>query len=213
LVTDVEIVVGLGVVLIIVYLAGSYWKHKKLTQYAHWFEDRFGKRAKVKFRGYGHAGLKIKCEMNDKSDGFRELYFALSLGARENLMYYPLAPLFKDHDKINCWGVVDRPIRSNLKLVRADDKKQVEHAESMANATKLNNGKLADLGYVAYATNSDYANRFLSQAGVASRLKEFNEVSLIELDITSSLIRIVARLREQQLPDFCGFVLSLGRAA
>src|SRR2546428_9924254 len=92
-VTDVEVVVALGVVLIVVYVAGSYWKHRTLTGYAHWFEESYRSRAKVQFASYGHAGLKVRGELNDKSDGFRELYFTISLGPRQNLIYYPFVSL------------------------------------------------------------------------------------------------------------------------
>ena len=111
-VTDVEVVVALGVVLIVVYVVGSYWKHRTLTGYAHWFEENYRSRAKVQFASYGHAGLKVKCELNDKSDGFRELYFTISLGARENLMYYPLIPFMHDFDLVTSWGIAEGPVRA-----------------------------------------------------------------------------------------------------
>src|SRR5438445_11996267 len=119
LVTDVEVVVELGVVLIVVYVSCSYWKHRTLTGYAHWFEESYRSRAKVQFASYGHAGLKVRCEMNDKSDGFRELYFTISLGARENLMYYPLIPFVHDLDLVTRWRIAERPASANLRLLNA----------------------------------------------------------------------------------------------
>jgi len=35
--TDVEIVAILAVALIITYFIGTYWKHRILKRYAHWF--------------------------------------------------------------------------------------------------------------------------------------------------------------------------------
>src|SRR5712691_12726741 len=167
-VTDVEVVVALGVVLIVVYVLGSLWKHRTLTAYAHWFEENYRSRAKVQFASYGHAGLKVKCEMNDKSDGFRELYFTISLGARENLMYYPLVPLMRDSDHVSCWGIVEKPVRSNLRIMNVEDKKQIAYSESLANIRKLDVNELKELGYVAYASNRDYSSKFFSQASLTS---------------------------------------------
>src|SRR5437870_12755454 len=101
--TDVEIVAILAVALIITYFIGTYWKHRILKRYAHWFEDKFSRTAKVRYKSFGHAGLRIKCEMNNPSDGYKELEFALSLGARENLVYYPYKLVARDSDKLNCW--------------------------------------------------------------------------------------------------------------
>ncbi len=210
--TDVGVVVLLAVVLIAVYVVGSYWKHRTLTKYAHWFEERFGSRAKVQFASYGHAGLKVKCEMKDRSDGFRELYFTISLGARENLMYYPLVQLTHDSDRVSCWGIVEKPVRSNLRVMSADDKKQIEYSESLANMRKLDVNGLKELGYVAYASDRDYTTRFFSQASLTSRLKEFREIRLIELDMTSSIIRVVSELKGDKLLALTGFISMLGRA-
>jgi len=211
-VTDVEVVVALGVVLIVVYVVGSYWKHRTLTGYAHWFEENYRSRAKVQFASYGHAGLKVKCEMNDKSDGFRELYFTISLGARENLMYYPLIPFMHDFDLVTSWGIAEGPVRANLRLINADDKKQIAYSESLANMKKLGLDELNQLGYVAYTSNREYTSRFFSQASLVSRLKEFREIRLIELDMTSSLIRVVSRLKKEKLPALTGLISALGRA-
>jgi len=211
-VTDVEVVVALGVVLIVVYVVGSYWKHRTLTGYAHWFEENYRSRGKVQFASYGHAGLKVRCEMNDKSDGFRELYFTVSLGARENLMYYPLVPLMHDFDIVTCWGIAEGPVKSNLRLINADDKKQIDYSESLANMKKLDLDELNQLGYVAYASNKEYTSRFFSQASLLSRLKNFREIRLVELDMTSSMIRVVSKLKKEKLPALTGLISALGRA-
>ena len=210
--TDVSIVVALGLVLIVVYVIGSYWKHRTLTKYAHWFEENYSDRAKVQFASYGHAGLKVKCEMRDKSEGFRELYFTISLGARENLMYYPLVPLMHYSDVVSCWGIVEKPVGSNLRIMSSGDKKEIAYAESLANMRRVEPDELKELGFVAYTSNSDYTSKFLSQAGLASRLKQFEDVKLIELDRTSSLIRVVSKLRAKTLDALVGLVSTLGRS-
>src|SRR2546422_8023116 len=193
--TDVGIVVLLAVVLLVVYFVGSYWKHRMLTRYAHWFEERFASRARVQFASYGHAGLKVKCEMTDRSDGFREMYFKISLGSRENLLYYPLVPLMHDADHVSCWGIVEKPVRSNLRVINADDKKQIVYSESLANMSKLDINGLRELGYVAYATNREYTSKFFTAASMTSKLKEFKERQLIELDITSAIKRVGSHLK------------------
>jgi len=210
--TDVSIVLALGVVLVVVYVIGSYWKHRTLTRYAHWFEERYSGRAKVQFASYGHAGLKVKCEMSDRSDGFRELYFTISLGARENLMYYPLLPLMRYSDLVSCWGIVEKPVGSNLRIMSSGDKKEIAYAESLANLRRLDLNELRDLGFVAYTSNRDYTSKFFSQAGLTSKLKEFEDVKLIELDTTSSLIRVVSKLKAERLGALVGFVSTLSRA-
>ncbi len=210
--TDVGVVVLLAVVLIVVYFVGSYWKHRMLTRYAHWFEERFASRGKVQFASYGHAGLKVKCEMTDRSDGFREMYFTISLGARENLLYYPLVSLMHDSDHVSCWGIVENPVRSNLRVINADDKKQIVYSESLANMSKLDVNGLKELGYVAYASNREYTSRFFTAASLTSKLKDFKEIQLIELDMTSSIVRVVSKLKREKLPALTGFLSTLGRA-
>jgi len=116
--TDVEIVAILAVALIITYFIGTYWKHRILKRYAHWFEDKFSRTAKVRYKSFGHAGLRIKCEMNNPSDGYKELEFALSLGARENLVYYPYKLVARDSDKLNCWATLTDPVKFQVEITR-----------------------------------------------------------------------------------------------
>src|SRR5207249_6483405 len=113
--TDVEIVAILAVALIITGLNGTYWKPRILKRYAHWFEDKFSPTAKVRSKSFGHAGLRIKCEMNNPSDGYKELEFALSLGARENLVYYPYKLVARDSDKLNCWATLTDPVKFQVR--------------------------------------------------------------------------------------------------
>jgi hypothetical protein len=209
--TDVGIVVGFGIVLIIVYVAGSYWKHKTLTRLAHWFEDRFSTLARVQFKSFGHAGLRVKCEMKDGTTGYRELHFALSLGARENLMYFPLAKLTDNLDRVNCWGIVSAPVKSNLVVVGKADKRRIQEAESRANMGALNLRDFEDSGYVVYASDGDYASKFLSRAALSRKLGALREVELLELDSLSSTIRAVWRLDSGRLKEMTDFVLGLGR--
>jgi len=211
-VTDVEVVVALAVVLIIIYISGSYWKHKKLNGLAHWFQERYTPIANVQFRSFGHAGLRVKCEMKDRSSGFREIYFALSLGARENLMYYPLATITDNLDRVNCWGIMEKPVKPNLFVVRSTDRNRVREAESRANMNQLSSKDIGDIGYVAYASDLDSAARFLSRSSLATRLKQLGAIEVVELDTLSSLVRAVSKLEGQRLGEFCDFVLSLGRA-
>jgi len=211
-VTDVEVVVALGVVLIIIYIIGSYWKHRTLTRYAHWFESNMKDRARVQFHSFGHAGLRVKCEMQDRSTGYRELYFSLSLGARENLMYYPLFALTNDYDRVSCWGIVEGPVRSKLRLNSLNDKKLTEYSATEPNMRKLNVRGIEESGYIVFASDTEAATKFLERSNMASRLAEFRDIELVELDSMSSLIRVVSKLKEERLPDFVKFVLSLGRA-
>lgn len=211
--SDVTIIAIIASVLIAVYLIGSYWKHKTLTRYARWFLESFSGKAKVQFASYGHAGIRVKCEMKEESQAFRELYFAITLGARENLMYYPLAPIMNESDKINCWGIVNKAIRSSLRIISAKNKRQVKYSESRANLRKLDLKELEEIGYVVYASNKDYSENFLRRSAIISKLKEFKEVELIELDMMSSMIRVVSKLKSKKLPDLTNFVLSLGKAA
>jgi len=211
--TDVEFIVLLGVILIIVYFAGSYWKHRRLTWHAHWFEDRFGKMARVQFARQGHAGLQVKCEMKDKTHGYNDLYFSIGLGARENLMYYPLRDIMDNRDRVTCWGIVDKPIRSNLMVARSTDKRRIAEAEGRANISRINLKEFDDLGLVVYASNSDYASKFIRQTSMTSNLAKFDEVELVELDMLSSMIRTVSILKTPKLGELMDFVLLMGRVA
>jgi hypothetical protein len=211
-ITDVEIVVILAIILIVTYVVGSYWKHKTLTRLAHWFQDRYAPTAKVQFRKFGHAGLWVKCEMKDRSSGFREAYFTLSLGARENLLYYPLAKITDNLDRVNCWGIAERPVKSNLLVFRSSDKKRTKEAESRANMSELSSKEIGDLGYVAYASDRQNASSFISRSSLGSKLKQLGAVELVELDTLSSLVRSVSKLDEAKLGEFCDFMSALGRA-
>ncbi len=211
-ITDVEIVVALAVVLIVVYIVGSYWKHKTLSRLAHWFQDRYAPIANVQFRSYGHAGLRVKCEMKDRSSGFREIYFALSLGARENLMYYPLAKITDNLDRVNCWGIVERPVRSNLLVIRSTDKRRVRDAEARANMSEVTLKDFNEMGYVAYASDRENATKFLSRSSLAAKLRQLGAIEVVELDTLSSLVRSVSKLDRTNLGEFCDFMLGLGRA-
>jgi hypothetical protein len=211
-VTDVELVVALGVVLVIVYVAGSYWKHRALNRLAHWFQERFSNIAHVQFQSYGHAGLRVKCEMKDRSSGFRELHFALTLGARENLMYYPLSGVTDNLDRVNCWGILEKPVKPNLLVFRSADKKRSQDAEGRANMSTMTSKELDGSGYVAYASDRESGSKFIARASLASRLQDLGSVELVELDSLSSLVRAVSRLEGPRLGEFCDFMLGLGRA-
>lgn len=211
-ITDVEVVIILAIVLIVTYVVGSYWKHKTLTRLAHWFEDRYSPVAKVQFRKFGHAGLWVKCDMKDRTSGFREVYFTLSLGARENLLYYPLAKATDNVDRVNCWGIADKPVKSNLLVFRSGDKKRARDAESRANMSEVQSKEMGDLGYVAYASDRQNASTFFSRSSLAGKLKHLGAIELVELDTLSSLVRSVSRLDPPRLGEFCDFVLGLGRA-
>lgn len=209
--SDLEIVVIIGVVLVVVYFIGSYWKHKKLTKYAHWFEDRFRDKARVKFRSFGHAGLGIKLEMKDRSDGFKEVYFTLSMGARENLMHYPLIFLTRGFDKISFWGVLEKPVKMNMSIVSSWNKGEIRKTEERSNIRKLSSEELDRIGYFLYASNTEAAKSFISRSKITERLKELKYVELVETDMTSSLVRVVSRLREESLTDLLSFLFYLGR--
>ena len=211
-ITDVEVVVILAIVLIVTYVVGSYWKHRTLTRLAHWFEDRYSPVAKVQFRKFGHAGLWVRCEMKDRSNGFREVYYTLSLGARENLFYYPLAKATDNLDRVNCWGIVEKPVNSNLLVFRSKDKKRTKEAESRANMLELTPKEFEDIGFRAYASDRQVATTFFGRARLASRIRELGTVEAVELDTLSSLVRMVSRLDGARLGELCDFMLGLGRA-
>ena len=211
-VTDVEVVIILAIVLLVTYVIGSYWKHRTLIRLAHWFEERYSRTAKVQFKKFGHAGLWVKCEMKDGSSGFKEVYYTLSLGARENLLYYPLAKATDNIDRVNCWGILDKPVRSNLLVFRSTDRKRTREAESRANMTRLQPSEIGNAGYVAYASDRQNATQFLSRSSLASKLTALGSVEMVELDALSSLVRTVSRLDGRRLGEFCDFMFGLGRA-
>jgi hypothetical protein len=212
-VTDIELVVALGVILVVVYVAGTYWKHKELTRYAHWFEEKFSGNGKVKFASHGHAGLRIKCEIKKSSlDGLREMQFAISLGARENLMYYALSHFMHDFDRLNCWGLLSKPVRSNIKVLKISDKRRVAGFENSVSLKKIGLEELSEVGYVAFTSDTEYATNFISRASLPSKLKEMKGVELMELDTDSSMLHVVARLKKSTLPQLMNFILSLSSA-
>lgn len=209
--TDVEVVVLIAVVLIAIYIVGSYWKHRTLTGYARWFEENLTSKGKVKYASHGHAGLRIKCEPLDKGGLFREIHFALSLGARENLVYYPLAPLNLNPDRINCWVILQKTIQSDLRIVRQSEKKAISSFQENPRLTDLKLEALEELGYVAYASDRTAAMEIISKAAIPSNLKPMR-IESIQIDKPSSVLRVIAALRRDSLDGVVNFMFSLANS-
>jgi hypothetical protein len=210
--TDLEALVIIAIVLIVVYIVGTYWKHRTLTRYAHWFEENLSKKGKVKFASHGHAGLRIKYEGKDRAE-MREMDFALTLGARENLIYYPYSIFTRDFDKLSCWALLSRPIRSNLKIMRRTNRKTIEEVENTPRLSAVGLDELEQLGYVMYATDREYARELASKASIATRLKNAKNIELIEFDRLSSRLHLVGKLSKESLPELVNFMFVLGNSA
>jgi hypothetical protein len=204
--TDVEIVAILAVVLIITYFIGSYWKHKTLSRYAHWFEDKFSNRAKVGYKSYGHAGLRIKCEMKSESDGYSKLEFALSLGARENLIYYPYALVTRDYDHMSCWASLSKAPRFRVLVIKTGRKVPPEWDRTGSDQTSV--PELEGLGYSVYSTGTGYAVEFLRRLNLRSRIETLKLVQALMLQYEPSRLQLTATLQRDKLSsliDFIGF--------
>jgi hypothetical protein len=208
--SDIEIVAALATVLVVVYFLGTYWKHRTLRKYAHWFEERFAKKAKVKYASFGHAGLRVKCEMNNSSDGFNVLEFALTLGARENLVYYPYRFVTRDFDKLNCWARLTRPVSFNVEITR--QKKRIKLTWETAGTERIEIPELAELGYSVYSSGKDFANQIVKRSSMIPRLQELNDVVSLELEEEPSRLHLVAKLHEQTLPQLIDLISQLGRS-
>jgi len=210
--TDLGALIIIAIVLIVVYIVGTYWKHRTLTRYAHWFDENLSKKGKVKFASHGHAGLRIKYEGKDRTE-MREMDFALTLGARENLIYYPYSIFSHDFDKLSCWALLSRPIRSNLKIMRRTNRKTIEEVENTPRLSAVGLDELEQLGYVMYATDREYARELASKASIATRLKNSKSVELIEFDRLSSRLHLVGKLNKESLPELVNFMFVLGNSA
>jgi hypothetical protein len=210
-VTDIEVVMIIAVVMIVVYIVGTYWKHKTLKGYAHWFDENLSSKGKVKFASHGHAGLRIKCEFRDGNNSFKEMHFALSLGARENLMYYPLALLSHDADKLNCWAVLHKPIQSSLRIIKQSDRNSLGAIQNNPRLLAFKSEALGELGFFAYASDRDSALDTMSKASIYSKLKT-GEIDLIEFDKLSSMLHVTARLRKDTLSDVVDFMFVLANS-
>jgi hypothetical protein len=208
--SDVEVVALLATLLVVAYFIGTYWKHRTLTSYAHWFEERFSRRATVKYKSFGHAGLRIRCEMNNTTDGFKDLEFALTLGARENLIYYPYAVIAKDFDKLNCWGALIEPAKFQVTIAKM--RKKMALTWDTAGLEEVKIPELHELGYTVYSTGPDYATQFVRRTGAAARLKDLESVELLELEQDPSRLHLATRLRKDELPRLMDFLSLLGRS-
>jgi len=207
--SDIEIVAALATVLVVVYFLGTYWKHRTLRRYAHWFDERFSRKAKVKYASFGHAGLRIKCEMNSSSDGFKELEFALTLGARENLIYYPYRVVTRDFDKLNCWAALTDPVKFQVEITR---QRKLKVTWDTAGIEEVKNPQLEELGYRVYSTGPEFANRLVERSGVIARLKELSNVESLELQEEPSRIHLVARLDMNDLAKVIDLIALVGRS-
>ena len=208
--SDIEIVAALATILVVAYFLGTYWKHRTLGKYAHWFEERFSRQAKVKYASFGHAGLRIKCLMNSSSEGFRELEFALTLGARENLIYYPYRIVTKDFDKLNCWATLTSPVRFQVEITR--QKKKMKLTWETAGTEEVKIPGLSELGYSVYSTGSDFTKELVKRSGVVSRLKELDSVESLALQEEPPRLYLVARLRQDELPKLVDLISLMGRS-
>ncbi len=209
-VSDIEIVAALATILVVVYFLGTYWKHRILRRYAHWFDERFSRKAKVKYASFGHAGLRIKCEMNSSSDGFKELEFALTLGARENLIYYPYRVVTKDFDKLNCWATLTDPVKFQVEITR--QRKKVKVTWDTAGIEEVKIPQLAELGYRVYSTGADFANQLVERSGVVTKLKDLANVESLELQEEPSRLHLVARLDMDDLAKVIDLISLVGRS-
>jgi len=211
--TDLEALIILTIALIAVYFAGTYWKHRTLTDYAHWFQDNLSKNGKVKFASHGHAGLRIKYEGKNRNADLREMHFALTLGARENLIYYPYTIFTHDHDRLTCWALLHKTIPSNVKIMRQTDKKMIQISADTPRFSPVRLEALEELGYVMYASDRDYARELAANAALPTRLKATKEVEFIEFDRLASQLHLVAKLRKESLPGVVDLLFALGDSA
>jgi len=208
--SDIEVVAALATILVVVYFVGTYWKHRVLKRYAYWFEEHFSRKARVKYASFGHAGLRIKCDMNNSSDGIKELEFALSLGARENLIYYPYSLVSRGHDKLNCWATLTAPVKFQVEITKQEKKMKVTWETAGIGEVKI--PQLAELGYKIYSTGTDFANQLVKQTGVATRLEDLNGVESLELEEQPSRLHLVARLRMDDLAKLVDLISLVGRS-
>lgn len=211
--TDLGALIIIAVILIVIYIVGTYWKHRTLTRYAHWFDENLSRKGKVKFASHGHAGLKIKYEGRDRAADLLEMHFALSLGARENLVYYPYSIFSHDYDRLTCWALLHRPIRSNLKIMRQTNKKMILESEDNPRLSLVQLDELEELGYVMYATDREYALELASKASIPTRLKKNKRIEFIEFDRPSSKLHFVSKLSQESLPEVLDFMFALGNSA
>jgi len=212
--TDLEALIIIAVLLIIVYFIGTYWKYRILTRYARWFDENLSKIGKVKFASHGHTGLRIKYEGKDRSGVLQEIHFALSLGARENLIYYPYSILTSDYDRLNCWALLHRPIRSNLKIMRKRNKKMVEESKNTPRFSEVQLDALKESDYVMYATDHEYALELTSRMSIPTTLEvSKSDIESIEFDRLSSKLHLVGKLSKKSLPELVNFMFALGNSA
>jgi len=208
--SDIEIVAALATILVAVYFLGTYWKHKVLKRYAYWFEETFARKARVKYASFGHAGLRVKCEMNNSSEGIKELEFALTLGARENLIYYPYALVARESDKLNCWATLTDSVKFQVEITR--QRKRLGVTWETAGIEEVNIPPLAELGYKVYSTGADFANRLVERSGVVARLKDLGNVESLELQEEPSRLHLVARLHMDDLAKLIDLISLVGRS-
>ena len=208
--SDIEVVAALATVLVVVYFLGTYWKHRILKRYALWFEEKFSRRAKVKYKSFGHAGLRIKCELNNSSDGIKELEFALTLGARENLVYYPYALVSRDSDKLNCWATLIDPVKFQVEITRLRKKAKLTWETAGTEEVKI--PQLSELGYKVYSKGPDFANRLVERSGVVAKLKDLDTVDSLELEEEPSRLHLVASLHMDDLPKLIDLISLVGRS-
>src|SRR5207247_11465103 len=148
--------------------------------------------------------------MNSSSDGFKELEFALTLGARENLIYYPYRVVTRDFDKLNCWATLTEPVKFQVEITRQRKKAKVTWDTAGIEEVKI--PQLAELGYRVYSTGVDFTNELVKQSGVAARLKDLVNVESLELQEEPSRIHLVPSLHMNDLAKLIDLISLVGRS-
>ncbi len=138
------------------------------------------------------------------------MHFALSLGARENLMYYPLKLITHIPDRIDGWGILNTSTQADMRLMKLGDKKRIVKTEQDG-LREVGLQELENAGYVAYTTHIIQARELLSKSDVIPKIKGWNELELIELNQEPSTLHVTAKLHRGALDDFVNFLYFMGK--
>lgn len=195
------------------YFAGVRRKRQLMMKYSRTISDEMSRIGKVGFRPFGHAGVRIRCDVKDADHDYKSIELALSMADRENLLYYPLSVLRREGDSLAFWGFPTKPVKYSLEIIPPREVKTIRKIENERRLWKMAPSQASIAGsFDVYTDDTRMAEGLMSAERFYedfSKLARF--IKRFSIDSSRSAIHFRSDLREDNLPGLLGFVKNVGQ--
>lgn len=199
---------------LISYFVGGRRKHQLLMSYSRTIHDEMSRVSQVGFRPFGHAGVRIRCSMKDKSYDYNVIEMALTMASRENLLHYPIALMTRDRDKLAFWGFTNKPINYTMEIVplrQIRTRRKLEFGRGLQRLTTDDPSISKD--FEVFTNDRHMAHKLLSSRELVEGFSSLGRfIKHLSIDSVSSRIYLLSEIRESNVKELLGFVLGLGSA-